>query len=253
MIFYFSGTGNSHYVAKKVAENTGERLISIEEAIKEGQYTYSLHPEERIGFVMPVYAWDMPNFIKEFVQKLNFESYSDQYAFGIATCGGMTGYTIGRLKELLAEKGIKLSGRFSIIMPGNYTVGYGAKPIEVETKILDKAEIHLDQIINWILGRREIKNLEGIPMPDFLSKVISYGFNKKKMDTKDFFAKENCISCGKCAKNCPIQAIEMKNGRPNWIKEKCTKCLRCINTCPVEAIEFGKSTQGKRRYQNPRV
>jgi flavodoxin len=29
MIFYFSGTGNSYYVARKTAERLGETLVSI--------------------------------------------------------------------------------------------------------------------------------------------------------------------------------------------------------------------------------
>ena len=106
MIFYFSGTGNSYYAAKKVAEATGEKLISISQALKERQFSYELADHEKIGFVMPIYAWDMPYFIIEFINKLELKGYQDQYVFGLVTGGGKTGAGYGgeRLEKTLQAK-----------------------------------------------------------------------------------------------------------------------------------------------------
>ena len=38
MILYFSGTGNSRYVARKIAEISGDDVISINERLKKGSY-----------------------------------------------------------------------------------------------------------------------------------------------------------------------------------------------------------------------
>lgn len=38
MIIYFSGTGNSRYVARKIAEISGDDVISINERLKKGSY-----------------------------------------------------------------------------------------------------------------------------------------------------------------------------------------------------------------------
>lgn len=56
MIFYFSGTGNSKWVAEKIAENIGDRVfdISSKENIPD------VENENYIGFVFPVYAWGAP-------------------------------------------------------------------------------------------------------------------------------------------------------------------------------------------------
>jgi len=35
MIIYFSATGNNKYLAKKIAENTDENIISIVKCVKE--------------------------------------------------------------------------------------------------------------------------------------------------------------------------------------------------------------------------
>lgn len=37
MIFYFSGTGNSYYVAEKTAGRLGERLVSISSEMSGGK------------------------------------------------------------------------------------------------------------------------------------------------------------------------------------------------------------------------
>ena len=46
---------------------------------------------------------------------------------------------------------------------------------------------------------------------------------------------EECVACGKCAEECPAEAID--EGEPYVInEEKCTECGTCVETCPVEAI-----------------
>jgi ferredoxin len=42
-----------------------------------------------------------------------------------------------------------------------------------------------------------------------------------------------CIACGKCAKNCPVKAIEFKESafRYNINTDICIKCGKCYNGC----------------------
>ncbi|MCX7710563.1 MAG: NADH-quinone oxidoreductase subunit NuoF [Clostridia bacterium] len=50
--------------------------------------------------------------------------------------------------------------------------------------------------------------------------------------------KENCKGCSKCARVCPIGAIEGKIKEPYSIKQsKCIKCGACVEACPFSAIE----------------
>ena len=48
---------------------------------------------------------------------------------------------------------------------------------------------------------------------------------------------EKCKSCSKCARGCPVQAIDGKPKVPYVInQEKCIKCGACMSACPFKAI-----------------
>ena len=48
---------------------------------------------------------------------------------------------------------------------------------------------------------------------------------------------EKCKGCTKCARTCPVGAIEGTVKNPNKIDpSKCIKCEACLNACPFKAI-----------------
>ncbi|MBQ8887452.1 MAG: 4Fe-4S binding protein [Candidatus Gastranaerophilales bacterium] len=55
---------------------------------------------------------------------------------------------------------------------------------------------------------------------------------------KSFEIQEDlCKGCTKCARNCPVGAIEGTIKEPHKInQEKCIKCGACISNCPFKAI-----------------
>jgi len=46
---------------------------------------------------------------------------------------------------------------------------------------------------------------------------------------------ENCIACGACAAECPVEAISEGDGKYEIDPEKCVECGACAGVCPVEA------------------
>lgn len=50
-------------------------------------------------------------------------------------------------------------------------------------------------------------------------------------------SQEKCFNCGACASVCPLDLIEVRDGKVE-VREGCTDCGLCVKTCPVGAIEI---------------
>ena len=48
--------------------------------------------------------------------------------------------------------------------------------------------------------------------------------------------KNKCVGCGFCVRECPVDAIYMKEGKAGIDMDKCIRCGKCHNVCPQEAI-----------------
>ncbi|MBC2582629.1 EFR1 family ferrodoxin [Clostridium sp. DJ247] len=254
MIFYFSGTGNSLQVAKNIAEHNDEKLISIASKMnsKGGKFDYTLKDNEIIGFVYPVYAWAPPKMVLDFINKLKLNNYKDNYIFSVATCGGNIGNTMKVMSIALKKNNLDLDSGFSISMPSNYIIMGDVDSKEEEHRKLLAAEETLKNI-NYVVKERKKKVFQVVKghMPGILTGIINPLFNKGAMNTKKFYANDNCTGCGICQSVCNCNNIKIEE-KPKWGKI-CSLCLACIHFCPVRAVQYGKETERKGRYKNPNV
>lgn len=251
MIFYFSGTGNSLYVAQKLSENKGSKLVDMAEAISEKHFEYEVEEDEKIGFVFPVYFYGLPTLVAEFTEKLTLKSKSTPFIYSVITCGGSIGSADKMLKKLLKKKNYELNSSFSVLMPNNYTIMYDVPTKEDQKLVLQDAENEIEKIVELVeLGEEGNFAFHGYL---FLFTPILYPIYGIYRKTKKFYATEDCDNCGSCAEMCPTGVIRIENGKPAWIEEKCSHCSACINRCPTGAIQYGNSTINRRRYVNPNV
>ncbi|MBP5520649.1 MAG: EFR1 family ferrodoxin [Treponema sp.] len=112
MILYFSTTGNCKYVATKISQATNDKIISIEDCIKKGNYNFT---DNCIGIISPTYFWALPSITREFLQKVKLQA---DYLYYVATYGTSPGAS-----DFYAEKflGKKLNASFSVRMPDTWT------------------------------------------------------------------------------------------------------------------------------------
>lgn len=247
MILYFSGTGNSRYVAEALAEMTGDAMVNIGEYLRAGKFPV-LYSEEPWVFVCPVYAWRMPRIVENWIAKSKFTG--DRNAYFILTCGNSIGDAGKYLVPLCREKRLILEGVQEVVMPENYIAMFKApEPIQAE-KIRKAAYPKIRRLAMCIRANLRFPNREVSALDRMKSAIVTNPFYSLFITSKGFSVSDRCISCRKCEEQCPVRGIEMRGGKPVWTGS-CVHCMACICSCPAEAIEFGLLSKGKVRYQCP--
>jgi len=253
MVFYFSGTGNSKWVAMQLATYFSDELYQIgeyERAKAPLSPQFEVKPDEKIGFVFPIHSWGIPPIVTKFITDLQLNGYNDQLIYCIMTCGDECALTDKMFTKIIETKGLKCRHIYSIVMPNNYIClkGFDTDTKEVQEQKSNQAKVDLPKIISAIGNDKPVDfYTKGKRFLSIKSGIFYKLFVKYALNDKPFTYGKECISCGQCAKVCPVDNIELVDGKPVW-KGNCTQCLTCIHYCPTKAIEYGKSTQKKGRY-----
>jgi len=246
MILYFTGTGNSKFVAKEIGCKLGEKPVSLFEYIK-GNKTSNFESADPFVFVTPTYAWRIPKIVEEFIQKAHFANGQDAYF--VLTCGDNIGNAGKYAKQLCESKGLCYKGIFKIVMPENYIAMFSVPKMDEAIGIVKASLPEIDKVARYIAQRKE-----HYPKTTFadniLSSVVNQSFYSLFVKDKAFQVLDSCNGCGLCESICPLNNINLQDGKPIW-NGTCTHCMACINSCPQEAIEYGGKSIGKPRYICP--
>ena len=249
MILWYSGCGNSRFVAEQLSQKLSDsNMVFIPDAARTNPLL-EFGPDDILGIVFPVYSWSVPKLVSEYLRKANIKG-KPAYIYAACTCGDETGLTIRHLKKDLKKQGLKLDAIFSFQMPETYINLPGFKldtPDNAKRKI-DGTRIQIDQVVKAIKDRTHgnydwLKGSSSFLKSNIL-KPLFYGM---LITDRKFTVSDECIGCGICAGNCPLQNITMQNDRPKW-NGHCTNCMSCYHRCPKNAINFGKATIGKGQY-----
>lgn len=244
MILYFSGTGNSKFVAERIAEVTNEKIISINKILKEKK-TVTLQSDEPYVFVLPVYAGRMPRVVERCIEEMNLNGSNQAYF--IMTCFETPYQSEKYIQKLCCRKHLKLVGFDYVQMPQSYIAMYDVPEYEEAVASYQRAIPVIEKIAGAIQKQQEFEHkVNGGGM---MSNIINPIFYPLMVTTKGFHVNEKCKGCGKCETLCPLNNISLIKHRPEWGKN-CTHCMACINGCPETAIEYKKSTVGKSRNYN---
>lgn len=253
MIIYFSGTGNSRYVAEGLQkrldagalyELSGDRLLEPQKQLLEAP------DNELVLWVFPTYAWSVPAIVLRFIDKVRFKGAEQARHYMVCTCGDDMGRADDRWRHHIGRRGWTPRGAFSVTAPNTYLCmkGFDLDSRELEQRKLDAIPPRLDEIAEKINRKFADGDLTRGSAAWLKTNVAYYWFMANKMSPLPFRADpERCTSCGLCARSCPLENISMKP-LPSW-GPVCAMCLRCYHHCPSRAIDYGKFTLGKGQYR----
>lgn len=232
-IAYFSGTGNTEYVAKFLAKKFEEQGENIEiSKIELKNEKFSLENANMFLILSPVHSFDIPWPVYKWIK--NIESKEVKTSIILVSAGGYipeNSAAIRKIRTILKKKGCNIVYEDMVKMPLNCFSGMK----NGETKsILNEVPKKIEEVVVNIKNnvKKEIKPLtKGI----ILSKISIFEKIFSRLFAKGYVISESCNLCNWCVENCPTGNITIKNGKIHF-DLKCTLCLKCIYGCPKKAI-----------------
>ncbi len=231
IIYYFSGTGNSMRAAVRIAERIGGAEIV---SVRAGAAGVPAEKADVIGFVCPVYEWDLPGAMKVFVEALSINP--NAYIFMVATYIAIHGRAFETMETLLSQKGAHLHYGAALRCVASQCTAYA--PFPPEKLMVPRMEKRLDRIGTDIALRK----IRAYPTMSWLTRrlyprlMTPYMEVEREYD-KGFFTDNRCVGCETCARVCPTRNITFQGGRPVW-NHRCHGCMACVAYCPTKAIQF---------------
>ncbi len=240
--YFFSGTGNTFLVVKKMREIF--EINGVEVKLHKIEKNLKIIVRDILGIGFPVAIQGTYPFVWKFVKDL--PRAKGTKVFIVDTLESFSGGVVGPMKKILLSKGYTPIGAREIKMPPNLL---NKKANDPKTKViiskgLKEAEEYSVQLLK---GKAKWKR---IPIISDLTSTLSRSSITWKLFRKilKIGVDENkCAKCGLCSQLCPTNNIYMQE-YPTFGNE-CMLCMRCVSFCPNEAIHiktFGRELKFER-------
>lgn len=237
----FSGTGNSWYASRRIADGfENAQVVLIPDWIEKKE---EIEIPSILGMVFPSYFGGPPEMVVRFIDEVLATQDLTQleYLFVVITHGGMPLYTQSCVDRLLSEAGCVASYSTSLKMPDGYILLYKVPTEETIADIYEKADEHLKEITQDVVEGK-IKITKRIPFTRFYTRhIMERNLNRSgKKVAGNLVATDECTSCGICVAGCPDRSISLDtDGKPQF-PAWCQACLGCYHRCPTHAISLKK-------------
>ena len=228
-------------LAERIEE---EQVVSINRRMKAGKRE-TIRSKRPLVFVAPTYSWRLPRVVEQWILDTDFQGSRDAYF--VLTCGSSCGNAAAYAAKLCAKKGWRFHGLAPVVMPENYLALFPTPSASECRTIVKNALPRIAALAEQIRAGARLAGASASLGGKLESGPINPLFYALFVHDKGFSVSDRCISCGKCARRCPLNNIRLTEGRPAW-KGNCTHCMACIGGCPTEAIEYTSKTKGRHRH-----
>jgi len=246
MILYFTGTGNSKYIATLLSRHLNDQLISLNDLIKTRSKRDINCNNDNLIIVTPTYAWRIPRLVNDYLSNIKINNAKNIYF--VMSCGGEIGNSAKYNKELANKLNLNYKGSVGIKMPDNYIIMFKPLPEDECISLIKEAMNKILEVGNLIINNEDLKKPRNNLYDRLMSKIVNKQFYKYKISEKGFYVSDKCIRCGKCVEICPLNNIKLVDYKPIW-ENNCTHCMACLSYCPENAINYKNKTEGKKPYR----
>ncbi len=240
LIICFSQTGFTRKVAERIRDGiveTGGRcdLLTLREVKTDSLADYDL-----VGLGTPVFYYNAPFNVREFMQGL--PQLPDRQWFVFCSHGSVMGNTLIYMAEALMAKGIRVVGYHDTYSDG--TIPFYPYPT-LTTGHPDEEEYEEARAFGREIAERSRCIAAGEPglIPEPGEKDEEWSRQAESFSL-DFLSKvmppmhideERCVQCGECVEACPVDGIDPEADPPR-IQDPCIYCYHCAKLCPEVAI-----------------
>jgi ferredoxin len=244
-IYYFSGTGNTLWSAKKIAQLLGDDCTVFNIAAEMRKPALSIEAEMVI-FLFPVYAYQTPLLVRRFLTQATIRA---TYIAALVTFGSDPGGALAEVYRILKRKKVVLSFAGSIPAVENYIPIFGPPSDEKKEKYLALQKNVTETMALAIKEQKTNQVMSFRPFSGFISFLFRIA---KPLFVKGYTVTDRCNGCALCAKICPAGAISILEHRPVF-SGKCEHCQACLNWCTMRAIRYIRINPDSKRYHHPEV
>jgi ferredoxin len=248
LTLYFSGTGNSKFVAELFTAEMGGECLSIEEDV---DFSALLTAADAVAFVYPIYASRPPRIFREFIQE-HRSGLLNKDLIILCTQMGFSGDGARSLTDLLDRNTHRVLYAEHLTMPNNINNLFvfprtGEKrAIRLQKAARRKVRRIAENIRTGVVKKRgfsPLSRLLGLIQGAFVPLM-------DRMSIDSVHIGEECTGCGLCVRRCPMHNLSLEGGRAAAHGD-CTECYRCINLCPERAVHIYFQKKVKWQYRGP--
>ena len=245
LTLYFSGTGNTKYVAELFSRKMDAKCFSIEEDI---DFSAEIKAHSTIAFCYPVYCSRVPRVMRIFAHK-HMSELSGKKVIIFATQQKFSGDGARVFSDLFEPGTIDViyAEHFNMQQNmGNIPIWWFLfKPTEkndrkFSNKTKAKMDIACENIKKGVVVKRGFSKfsrllgcIQGVPWQENTKIEEPRGLEKRLL--QGIRIHKECTVCGLCTKICPMKNLEKREGKIQHANN-CTICYRCVNRCPKKAI-----------------